>query len=277
MIHRLSVSDEIANEGLKITRSLVIKCNHSWVAYVNGLQLSHSCNALQGVPEILTTDAFLALLNKLEQCYACIGNPDDRFVELCNQRKGRFVSLKNEVTAVIQESEMAHQTIRHVSCQLLVEKENARCDVCTKYRSALRAMVSSSQKSKLEATKANYRFLRTPQRKAQLVSLRKRMKKAIADNKRLKKKLDNATSKSGIVIDSQLENDVLSLISINNDKANEFEVGAQDEFRKIFWEQQVHCVHCTSNYIVCVWLYTFWVIAIICMLALEFISCHRRR
>ena len=175
------------------------------------------CNALQGVPEILTTDAFLALLNKLEQCYACIGNPDDRFVELCNQRKGRFVSLKNEVTAVIQES---HQTVCHVSCQLLVEKENARCDVCTKYRSALRAMVSSSQKSKLEATKANYRFLRTPLRKAQLVSLRKRMKKAIADNKRLKKKLDNATSKSGIVIDSQLENDVLSFISINNKDKN---------------------------------------------------------
>ena len=75
------------------------------------------------------------------------------------------------------------------------------------------------------------------------------MKKAIVDNKRLKKKLDNATSESGIIVDSQLEKDVLSFISINNDKANEFEVGAQDEFKKIFWEQQVHCVHCTSNYV----------------------------
>ena len=81
------------------------------------------------------------------------------------------------------------------------------------------------------------------------LKLRKRIKKAIVDNKRLKRKLDNATSESGIVVDSQLENDVLSFISKNNDKANEFAVGAQDEFRKIFWEQQVHCVHCTSNYV----------------------------
>ena len=112
--------------------------------------------------------------------------------------------------------------------------------MCQAYRARLRAMYSSSCKSNLAASKTNLRFLQTPQHKSCIVSLRKKIKNIMAKNRRLNRLLNDITSTSGITTDSLLEQDLASIIlCANKDQMDQL---PQDDFRRIFWEQQVY--HC---------------------------------
>ena len=57
---------------------------------------------------------------KLESYNRCVGNPDSRFVSLCEHRKGKFLDKKKNVVSFLHESP---KTVRHVDCELIVKKE----------------------------------------------------------------------------------------------------------------------------------------------------------
>ena len=235
-VAHLESSVDRTNEPLKITKSLIVMADHTWVAFINGLPVQHSCSALHDIPDVLTCESFLELVTRLQTYYTCIGNGDSHFVKMCEIKKGKFLSIKKELVAFIHETDLC-KVVRHVSCELLVNKEDQRCTVCQAYRARLRAMYSSSCKSNLAANKTNLRFLQTPQHKSRIVSLRKRIKNIKAKNRRLSRLLNEITSTSGITTDALLEQDLVSTIGANKEQMEQL---PQDDFRRIFWEQQVY-------------------------------------
>ena len=152
---------------------------------------------------------------------------------MCEQKQ----AAKNDIVAFLHDvTEM--KTVRHSSCELLVATDSGtKCAVCWKYRNDLRAMYSRShQKHNLDSAKANDCFLHTPQRRKCMITLRRKIRNLAAKNCRFRSKLDKITATSGVITDSQLESDMLSAIDQHQDYINEL---PRNDFRKVFWEQQV--------------------------------------
>ena len=81
------------------------------------------------------------------------------------------------------------------------------------------------------------------------------MKNMRPKNQRLKKLLDKIMSTSAITADTQLEEDLIKTIGANSDKIDQL---PRNDFRRIFWEQQV-CMNDIYNtmpflYLVCCFL-----------------------
>lgn len=53
----------------------------------------------------------------------CPGNKDDRSVEFCHCKKGKFLSIKKDIFAFPDTSDPLVTTVRHSSCHVLVQKE----------------------------------------------------------------------------------------------------------------------------------------------------------
>ena len=231
---------QAAVQPMTISMSLIIKADHRWLAFVSGLCIPSSCDAVRNIPDLLTVQSFIDLVNKLESYNRCVGNPDSRFVSLCEHRKGKFLDKKKNVVSFLHESP---KTVRHVDCELIVKK-GSRCTVCCNYRSRLRAMCSSFSKSNCDLLNTNHRFLRTPQQKSRILSLRKKCKITKAQNRKLSDKLNKLISSSGVTTDKQLQEDLLLAIDkIEKDT----EQLAQNGFQKMFWEQQVRFYVCLST------------------------------
>jgi hypothetical protein len=217
-----------------ISISLVIMKDHSWFAFVNGLLLPSTSPSLSKIPSILTVETLIDLVHILQSSPRCCGNSDARFVSLCERNKGKFYSLRKTLLAYIQTFD-GSSTVRHVSCEVLVNKEG-RCAVCSKYRNQLRALYSSSLRSNCNLPQTNFRYFNTPQRKSRFISLRKKCNAAREKNRRLTAKL---TSLSGVATVSMLTYSInydartsgkpvifqdfsaISLIVFHNDDSNE--------------------------------------------------------
>ena len=202
---------------------------------MTAIYVPSSCSALSDVPLVVSSvDSFLALKNKLQTYKKCIGNPDDQFVSLCKERNGKFLSLKKEVVAFLDNTDAHVVTVRHSLCEQLVDESSSRCIVCQSYRANLRAMHSRGKKYHGTVNaKTNDRFLQTPQRKARMQSLRSQIKSSDAKIRRLKDQLSKATS---VATDPQLESDLQLAISTNKEQIEGLPI---HDFRRIFWEQQV--------------------------------------
>lgn len=111
---------------------LVVKEDCSWICQVNGLLEPQSCFIYSSIPTVLSLHDFSSLLNILFGCFICPGNSDSRFVEFCQNRKGKFFSVKKTVVPFLDIFDSSHPTVRHISCELLVGKKN-KCAVCVHY------------------------------------------------------------------------------------------------------------------------------------------------
>ena len=119
----------------------------------------------------------------------------------------------------------------------LVKEEARRCSVCMKYRNQLRAMVSQSKLQSIVSSRKNDRYLNTPQQKLRITSLRQKIKKIKAQNAHLQKRIENVISHEGIGTDLPLEDDLKHMIDTHQTEINDL---AQNDFRRIFWNQQVN-------------------------------------
>ena len=169
------------------------------------------------------------------------------FHYIARQKKGTFLSIDGQVVAVLHElfcfvvnGELKSATIRHINCDILLDKEKVTCPSCTSYRNTLRALVSKSTKppsSPRLSSHANLRFLRTPQRRAHLAILQKAIRNKTRQLKRLRLRLKVLLeNKASICVDKELTSDIERVIENHR-------VMEKDEFKRIFWEQQV----CISN------------------------------
>ena len=100
------------------------------------------------------------------------------------------------------------------------------------------------QQCKLDAEKhtavsshTNYRYLRTPQRKA---NLRAEVKTKRNEVERLKLRLKEATEKTGVCVEKQLEDDLQTIML---EKTKEIsQKYAENSFHRPFWDQQLEAL-----------------------------------
>ena len=227
--------ENTVNIPVSVSKTLIVRNDTSWVCVFNGFVVPRSCPILNSIPHLLLLNDFSSLLTCIINSSLCPGNNDKHFVDLCNIRKGQFLSLQKDVVAFIDKSNLSLPTVRHSSCHIVVNNEK-RCAVCNRYRNVLRAIYSSSKKSSNVLPKTNYRFLNTPQRIRQKTSLRNKVKNLVAKNKRLKEKLTLLTEQAGVEIDPSLQSDFLAAVNINQQEVNTL---PYNDFKRIFWEQQV--------------------------------------
>lgn len=109
---------DTSKEPIGVARSLYVTAELSWIIYVHGLRVPFSSNALCDIPEFLTVESFTALLEVLQSSKICPGNPDSHFVDLCQSRKGNFLSVTKSVVAFLHDTVGVLKTVRHISCEV---------------------------------------------------------------------------------------------------------------------------------------------------------------
>ena len=179
----------------------------------------------------------------------CNGNADQGYVRMCQEKnRGILHCRKGETVAYIHGGypysvcgSCVYATIRHKSCQLLVANGMDRCSICNDYRPAIRAMYSrflkAPQLSSTPLSKMNVCHMHTPQRVAHIKSIQRAVRTQRAKVKRLTLKLEKLTASTGINIDEELGNDMQAIV---NNHQPDINATKNDDFRRIFWEQQVH-------------------------------------
>jgi hypothetical protein len=222
------------SEPIAIAKSLHIT-ETGWNAFVYGIKVPSTCPLIQNIPQILSLTSFTEVISVFQSCFECSGNTDDRFVQMCQLRKGQFLSVKKTIVAFLHSNSEGHATVRHVSCEILVNSEGVSCSVCKDYRNRLRAMHSSFIKSNSKATCVNIRYLSTPKRKVRVNSLRSKVKNSRNALNRVKRQLKELTRASGVEVDEQLKTDIMTVI----DKHQEINGIKPDAFQRVFWEQQI--------------------------------------
>ena len=84
-----------------ISRILIIKRDLSWLVYVENHLIAPSNDVLSDFPSTLNTDVLLSLINCLDTSNVCLGNHDDPFITLARQKKGTFLSVDDQIVAVL--------------------------------------------------------------------------------------------------------------------------------------------------------------------------------
>jgi hypothetical protein len=217
------------SEPIAIAKSLHIT-ETGWNAFVYGIKVPSTCPLIQNIPQILSLTSFTEVISVFQSCFECSGNTDDRFVQMCQLRKGQFLSVKKTIVAFLHSNSEGHATVRHVSCEILVNSEGVSCSVCKDYRNRLRAMHSSFIKSNSKATCVNIRYLSTPKRKVRVNSLRSKVKNSRNALNRVKRQLKELTRASGVEVDEQLKTDIMTVI----DKHQEINGIKPDAFQRVF-------------------------------------------
>jgi hypothetical protein len=95
-------TDQQDQEPTKIIKSLLIKNNLEWVLYVHGVKANKS-SLLSSIPSVLTTDSFKELISIVYGSKICSGIINEKYVDMCRRRKGKFCSIKKDVFAFLEE------------------------------------------------------------------------------------------------------------------------------------------------------------------------------
>ena len=233
---------------LAIVRTLLVQKDLSWKVYVGEHLISAESAVLMPFPERLGVASISTILSTLQSANICTGNYDEQFIDLAQRKKGKFVSSLGELVAVLETTpysvvnrEEIFMTLRHIQCEILLT-EAFICSFCEKYRNTLRALVSKLCHSSYTSVHVNTRFLRTPQKKAHLIALKKAIKQRNQKLKQLRAKLDKVMNQSACVpVDDGLSADIKQVIK-------QQPLMEKDDFKRIFWEQQVGSMHVCWSY-----------------------------
>ena len=151
---------------LVVTRSLIVKQDHSWVLHANG-HLVNPANvpSLQSFPSSLSNDSISLLLSQLGDLHTCIGNPEQKYMALAETKKNRqFLSEEKDVVAymdrnacVVVGDRQYASTVRCSKCHILTNA--MRCSVCATYRRSLNAQCSRAARfsNSVRSKKINFR------------------------------------------------------------------------------------------------------------------------
>lgn len=231
-------------EPIVVTRSLIVSQDLSWMVHVHGHKLDPiRCSSTLSIPAELGLEDFKELVAVVTGSNVCAGNPDERFVEMAESRKGKFLSPSKEVVSFLDSGRcvtvggVTHtSTIRHCRCELLVANTSVRCKCCSRYRSSLRSMHSNYMKERSVNPAVNLRYMQTPQKVMRIRALKNALRNKQRRLQRVKAKLQVITRQSGIQIDNDLQKDLRGIIDGSQD---DIERLASDDFKRVFWQQQV--------------------------------------
>ena len=203
----------------------------------------------------MSSESLKNLLRRLEQLQVCAGQPDDRFVNMCSQKKGVFRNRQGQTVAYLDKyapvtfnQQLFEETVRTSQCEMLVPGK-AKCKSCKLYRHSLRTMYSRWLKRSSSVTDsdshANIRYLNTPEKKQRISHLKKRVGSAEAKVERLKKQIERLNETQGIHISDELGNDLVQIMTENREEINR--AYSKDSFAHLFWSEQLKAVTCKDS------------------------------
>ena len=224
---------------LIVSRLLLIDRDLKWRVYVTDHLVSVDNEILTQYESTMTSEIIMPLIYALNNAFMC---PGSNIIQLANDRKGSFLSPEDKLIATLERSmvlsvgsEKYFATVRHIQCKILVSSSTT-CPISQSYRNTLRAMASRAKRLLQHLSHGlhcNVRYLRTPQRSAHIKSLQTAIRTKHRQLKRIKAKLNHLmASNACITIDDDLTSDISKVIECT-------QILQGDEFKRIFWEQQV--------------------------------------
>ncbi|XP_065915629.1 uncharacterized protein [Dysidea avara] len=223
---------------LIILRLLLIKEDLTWEVHVADHAVPYQCAILDQFPSSMNNESLLSLIGAVSSASVCQGNFDVRYIAMARIRKGIFTSQGGEVVAYLDQSfcitvngEQHSTTVRHAKCELLIAGD--LCAPCYGFCNTLRALFSKLRnRSVVPSVYTNTRFLRTPQKSARIKSLQKALHIKTRQLKQLRMRLDSILESNGVVVADDLRCDLEKVVDSH-------QVLEEDEFKRVFWEQQV--------------------------------------
>ena len=229
---------QVLHKPMVILRLLLIKHDLTWEVYLADHTVPRHCAIFSHFPPSITNDILLSLIGAVSSASICQGNFEERYITMARIRKGIFTSQNGETVAFLDESfcvvvdgKQYSATIRHAKCELLINSN--LCPSCNGFRDILRALFSKHRNSSdIPSIYTNTRFLRTPQKTARIISLQKAIRVKNRQLKQLRMRLSNILDDNGVVVADDLRCDLEKVVDSH-------QVLEKDEFKRIFWEQQV--------------------------------------
>lgn len=188
----------------------------------------------------------MSLLLLVDTSNVCAGHPDEHFITFLQSRKGKLLSKDNTVNAYIEthgvrlNGKEYPRTVRYSKCDLLIS--GSKCSPCVNYRDSLRKLChrwtcQNSTRQESTSSKANFRYLKTPERKKRYTNLRTRLTTTEREVQRLKDKIVKLTKKDGISLPEETNNDFEMIMTECTDEVRKSHPA--NSFKSIFWEQQL--------------------------------------
>ena len=232
---------EYDNDKVAIKYCVTIDTSLTATVNVHGKQLSSNHPVYQSSSTVHRAQDVLQLVSSLNGFCVCTGNSDPELV--CNFTPASSVKAYLETNVGGQ----YNQTVRSVSCPLLIPSPGRRCEDCKTYRSTLRKtknikIVESKspkdERTRIHSSKPNCAMSRDElAEKTRLLKLEN--KRLTSENKRLRARL---LIKQELEESHELEeSDNKEVEELVNDASSEIEKLWPDphSFQRIFWEEQL--------------------------------------
>ena len=233
LLCRISSQACSSSVPLQMTHCVKVERDMSWSLFVyqHHVDITKS-SALTSFPFTISSESLTTLLSRLNTLSICIGQPDSHFVKMVSAKKGKVVSQDGQTVAYVDEG----NTVRTTNCELV--SQSSKCQSCKAYRTNLRSMYNRWSKQRAcdstdsTSSHTNDRYLNTPEKKARLDGLRKRVHAAEEEVKRLKEKL----LEHGEAME-EMHSDLLTIMKENTDTIRN--TYPENSFPRLFWEEQL--------------------------------------
>lgn len=153
-------------------------------------------------------------------------------------QEGKVLSPNGKIAAYVDD-DCGTKTVRAADCELI--SPSMKCDACKSYRAILRAMYNRWSKHRAvdgsdTSSHTNDRYLTTPEKKARMDGLRKRVHAAEEEVKRLKEKVHKLLEQ-GETVDKELHSDLANIMHENTDHIRN--VYPENSFCRLLWDEQL--------------------------------------
>ena len=222
-LRRVVVTSEETGQSA-VLHSVMIGADRTWKVCCYDNPLPADCGILHSLPAEASSDVINEILKRLDTSTFCLGNNDEKFVAFAESKKGKFYSIDGKtvvahLTPSFRDGNDS-QTVRSPSCSILIDhttktrdhtKVSERCSHCSKYRNTLfRAFGRYREKMTTERSvplssndsRANVRYLNTPERSLRFKQLKSR---ATAAERKLKKLVADRLESDGVSLKDDMQ------------------------------------------------------------------------
>ncbi len=221
--------------------SVIIHLDGSWDVFTGETKVNPAGSALSRIPSCMpSADVALDLIHAVDSTPICLGNPEEKFIDVCKSKGGSIKGERGFGQSVeyLDNSRVNACTVRSTKCDILCAN---RCKPCTSLRSSLRSATCRQQNAGDNPTEVDshttYCNMSTEQKDARLKNLHYNLKLSRQQNKGLQAKIAKLIEKESLSLQdedatdiSTVMKDVQSLVEAN------FPTNTP---QRVFWDQQV--------------------------------------
>ena len=197
---------------------------------------------------ISMSDDLLRLIKAIDEATLCPGNPDEKFITICQARGGKLKGAGGagdvafiDASPVVDTTGKAYDcTVRRIDCELLCERSGQyplRCNSCQPYRSTLRSAVS---RQKVDSTSASshtpYSRLTLAEKDERMRNLQQAVKLAKQKAKRMEEKVTKLIESQALPLHQSDQDDLSSIITDVHPVVEESFPPHSPQ--RVFWDQQ---------------------------------------